>query len=74
MLWPGDIDMDCVVNMHDLCLMSEQWIKTCIDPHWCDSADLDRNGSMDFADVFPLAEHWLMDCLAYPEDPTCVPR
>jgi hypothetical protein len=62
-LWdviPGDIYSDGMVNLVDLSLLFTHWLSDdCDEPDWCEGADIDMGGYVDFADVAILANYWL---------------
>jgi hypothetical protein len=59
----GDFDSDCCVNLADLDEFIGHWLETgCAEPNWCNWADFEKSGSVDFIDFALLAENWLMGC------------
>jgi hypothetical protein len=64
----GDVNDDCKVDSHDLGVLNEQWLA----PEG--TADLDGVDGINLADFALLAENWLLDCEAEPQNPACVPK
>ena len=54
---------DGKVDKRDLAKFSSYWANTGCDPnnHWCDFADLDRDGDVDFGDFSHMSLEWLYD-------------
>jgi len=56
----GDIDIDGDVDFVDYAGLAGHWgDETCIQPNWCERADLNKSGSVDLYDLYQFAEHWL---------------
>jgi hypothetical protein len=80
-----DLNSDEVVNFCDYAIFSSQWNATdCNDPNWCDGADLERDGDVDYNDLELFVEYWLWPTSGnvpnepnepnYPENPNVVYR
>jgi hypothetical protein len=77
-----DLNFDEVVNFVDFAIFASQWDATdCNDPNWCDGADLDRDGYVDYNDLTLFVEYWLWPTSPnfpnepnYPEDPNIIFR
>ncbi|MHC4192865.1 MAG: hypothetical protein ACYS8I_02785 [Planctomycetota bacterium] len=55
-----DLNWDDVVNFVDYAIFSSRWNATaCNDPNWCDGADLERDGDVDYNDLALFADYWL---------------
>ncbi len=55
----GDLNLDGRLDMVDLRLFGMDWLQQdCAAPDWCSVSDLDRSGSVDFADFAILASNW----------------
>jgi hypothetical protein len=55
-----DFSGDGRVDMRDLAKLGSHWRQEgCGEPDWCGGADLDRNGSVDFGDLYVLGRNWL---------------
>jgi hypothetical protein len=60
----GDLTHGGVVDFEDLEWFLVSWLDSgCNVPDWCEGADLDRSGTVDFVDYSILAEQWLSDSL-----------
>jgi len=57
---PGDLDENCLVDLKDLMVFTEQWLDTggCSDPN---CADLDDDGNVDMADFAMFADNYRRD-------------
>jgi len=55
----ADFNYDQRVNLLDLAKFADRWCATCSEPNWCEGADLDHSGVIDFADLAELSENWL---------------
>jgi beta-glucanase (GH16 family) len=56
---PGDMDGDGYANVIDLSLFAEQWLADdCTSPDWCDGADINHSGNVDFNDFAFFAQNW----------------
>jgi hypothetical protein len=55
----SDFNCDNRVNFLDLSKFAEKWQATCSPPNWCEGADLDRSGIVDYDDLAKLVENWL---------------
>jgi hypothetical protein len=55
-----DLNWDDVVNFRDYAIFSSQWnVENCNDPNWCDGADLERDGDVDYNDLGLFTDYWL---------------
>ncbi|MCX5638793.1 MAG: putative Ig domain-containing protein, partial [Planctomycetota bacterium] len=54
-----DITLDGKVDFRDFAKFSEFLFEFCSEPGWCEGADLDWSGYVDFEDLQLMAEHWL---------------
>ena len=55
-----DLNSDEKVNFIDFAIFASQWdANDCNDPNWCEGADLDRNGDVDYNDLGLFVEYWL---------------
>lgn len=56
-----DFDGDHRIGLPDFAWMTAYWLDDlCDDPDWCGGADLNRSGRIDFEDLHPLFECWMM--------------
>jgi probable HAF family extracellular repeat protein len=57
----GHLDYDNDVDLEDFAIFSSLWGRSdCNDlNNWCQNADINRNGQVDWADLGKLTEHWL---------------
>ena len=64
-----DLDGDCDVDMKDFAVAAANWLKTdcTVNNNWCGGADVDRSGTVDFADIKPVLENWLSGVSPDPE-------
>jgi hypothetical protein len=57
---PGDLDINNEVDFSDYSMLARQWQQVgCNGPDWCERADIDRNGRVDWNDLQGVADHWL---------------
>jgi hypothetical protein len=57
---PSDLDLSNTVGLLDFAVFANQWQQTgCEEPDWCQRADIDRSGDVDWLDLDILAENWL---------------
>ncbi|HUW17923.1 MAG TPA: hypothetical protein VMW16_01320 [Sedimentisphaerales bacterium] len=55
-----DLTSDQIVNFDDFAIFASHWNDSnCDDPNWCDGADLDRDGDVDYNDVELFVDFWL---------------
>jgi len=55
-----DFNNDTKVDFADFALFALYWQETdCIDPNWCEGADLDTDGSVDSNDLALFVDYWL---------------
>ena len=53
---------------------TEAWLSDVSVPcNYIVSGDLDGNCKVELIDFAMVAAHWLIDCIAEPENPECVP-
>ena len=55
----GDINLDDVIDEHDLARLADNWLSSCSDSCLCNVTDLDESGTVNFIDFAILAENWL---------------
>ena len=57
----ADINKDDKVNLQDYAALAKNWkVTDCNDLNdWCEKADIDKSGVVDFNDLFVMAEQWL---------------
>jgi LmbE family N-acetylglucosaminyl deacetylase len=55
--YDGDIDGDCLVDMTDLILLIQDWMRTSV----VTDADINQDGTVDMADFTFLGRDWLSD-------------
>lgn len=69
--YPGDVDINCTVDIDDLSLLATQWLDTdCSDSdEWCYQTDIDQSNSVTLNDYIELAAQWLL--CNDPEDEDC---
>ncbi len=69
----GDIDDDGDIEFQDFARYANRYGDIgCIEPNWCDGADLDRDGIVDNNDLTIIAADWL-DVPAAPSGLTAIP-
>jgi parallel beta-helix repeat protein len=67
-----DIDGDLSTDSNDLVIIIEQWLRgteeeeeeeepDCDHPGWCDGADFDKSGGIDYADFGLFVPYWLSE-------------
>ena len=57
-----DFDIDGDVDLDDYAIFASHWMSpNCIEPDWCDGADLNKSGSVDLYDLAEFVEFWLLD-------------
>jgi len=39
----------------------DKWLMTCFEPDWCSGCDLDKNGTVDSADLKRIIKRWLRE-------------
>jgi glycosidase len=50
------------VDFTDYVIFASHWMDgNCTDPNWCDGADLNKSGSVDWYDLAEFVEYWLLD-------------
>jgi hypothetical protein len=58
--YPTDLNQDCRVDLSDYAILAGQWlVANCGTPLWCNGADLDKNNSVDLADLLQVAANWV---------------
>ena len=56
-----NLDHTGLVNLNDFVLFAHKWLQEdCFPPFWCEGADLNKDGSVDFVDLNNLASSWLL--------------
>ncbi len=55
----GDFEPDEDVDLVDFTFFARSWLSNCVEPDWCDNADINRSGVVDFGDLMIMAENWL---------------
>ncbi|MHC4741572.1 MAG: hypothetical protein ACYS8Z_06665 [Planctomycetota bacterium] len=61
-LFTVDFDVNGDVNLADYAILAAFWMnQNCGDFNWCNAADLNRSGSVDYRDWAELANYWLID-------------
>ena len=59
-LCPADFNDSLKIDLVDFSYLAKNWLEiNCIDPTWCDRADLDYSGDVDTIDLQILSEYWL---------------
>jgi pimeloyl-ACP methyl ester carboxylesterase len=63
-----DLDARSSINFGDFAHLGNEWLsgasdsqKQCTEPNWCEGADFDHNGRVDFADLLILALSWCQE-------------
>jgi len=57
-----DFNDDGIVNYLDFQRVNAHWMAaTCLDPGWCDQADLNRDGNVNIDDLELFIEFWLVE-------------
>ena len=55
----GDISGDAFVDFNDMEILSINWlVSNCSESEWCDGADIDQNGDVNFVDFAFIAGKW----------------
>lgn len=55
----GDVDKNGTVELLDLVVLAENWLLSeCVDPQWCNGADTEHSGNVDFTDFTIIAEQF----------------
>ncbi|HPD46095.1 MAG TPA: right-handed parallel beta-helix repeat-containing protein [Anaerohalosphaeraceae bacterium] len=62
-----DLEMDGIVNIHDLAVLAGEWFNECTNPVWCGGADINTDRRVDFADIMLFAACWLAEDVLPPE-------
>ena len=58
----ADIDLDDNVNLIDFSILGGRWQdSTCVEPDWCEQADIDKSGVVDFNDLLIMTKYWLTE-------------
>lgn len=57
----GDLSNDCLVDLSDIGLFTDNWLKTgcAAINNWCDGADVDKDGKVTLFDFADIAVNWL---------------
>ncbi len=59
-LEPWDTNSDNIVDLKDFATISEKWMNSdCDNPYWCEGADINRDGAVNFDDILLISNHWL---------------
>jgi hypothetical protein len=53
-----DINSDGDINFEDFEYINRYWMTPCLDPNWCEGADLNKSGLVDFLDVKTFTQSW----------------
>jgi hypothetical protein len=53
-----DINGDGNINFEDFDFINRYWLTPCLDPNWCEGADLNISGLVDFEDVKTFTQSW----------------
>jgi hypothetical protein len=48
-----------IVNFEDYAVVAGSWLDTCSEPNWCEGADIDHSGAVDYKDIEHIANNWL---------------
>lgn len=57
---PGDLDLSHSIELFDFSIFANEWQQTgCTEPDWCQRADIERSGDVDWLDLDIIAENWL---------------
>jgi hypothetical protein len=55
----GDVNDDGTVDFSDLVMFAARWLSLgCLDPQWCDGADMNHSGDVDFGDFAVIAQQY----------------
>jgi hypothetical protein len=55
-----DFNNDKIVDFQDFNMLLSYWMETdCVDPYWCQGADIDRSGIVNIQDLVAFCEFWL---------------
>lgn len=68
----GDFNNDCYVNEKDLGIIAEYWVRvicTELDNNWCQGADFEQNGIVNFYDYATFSNNWRL--CGNPYDANC---
>ena len=58
----ADLTMNETIDANDLLYFSDYWLESgCWHPYWCDGADINGDGTVNFIDFSRLARHWLWE-------------
>ncbi|MFC1783345.1 hypothetical protein ACFL02_07135 [Planctomycetota bacterium] len=57
---PADLDQNCYVNLLDFSILGKHWARDdCVDPTWCEGADISKDYFVDLFDVYLFSTQWL---------------
>jgi hypothetical protein len=56
---PPNIDGVGEVNLGDFAILAKHWLDQCVSPNWCEGADLDVSGTVNFDDLKTFIHSWL---------------
>lgn len=51
----GDFELDEDIDIADLHILADCWLKSCCEPDWCNNCDVDQSGRVDFSDFAVFA-------------------
>ncbi len=55
----GDVNNDGIVDFSDLVVFAANWLSLgCLDPQWCNGADIDHNGNVDLSDFVIISDQY----------------
>ncbi len=58
----GDMDTDGDLDLFDYAVLSAYWLRTdCVDPNWCEGADLNQDTKVDLIDLGIFLGNWKVD-------------
>ena len=56
----ADLDLNCDVNLSDFNILAKHWIRDdCVDPTWCEGADISQDHFVNLSDLCLFASQWL---------------
>ena len=54
----GDFELDEDIDIADLRILADCWLKSCCEPDWCNNCDVDQSGRVDFSDFAIFANRF----------------
>ena len=54
----GDFELDEDIDIADLRILADCWLKSCCEPDWCNNCDIDQSGRVDFSDFAIFANRF----------------